>query len=106
MKLFNLVLDSYYYPSSWTTGIIVPIFKSGNTSDPSTYLEITLSNCIGKVFNKMLNNRLRQYLTDNNNISDKQIMVNLKDVQTFLKIRQQGQCIKLCQILEFCITQI
>jgi hypothetical protein len=61
-KLFNLVFSSGIYPKIWSIGYITPLHKSGSTSDPSNYRGITLSDIIGKLFNRVLNNRLSHIL--------------------------------------------
>ena len=58
-KLFNNILSTGKFPVVWEKGIIVPIFKSGETCNPSNYKGIT----IGKLFLKILNNRLDNFLT-------------------------------------------
>ena len=72
-KLFNLVFSSGNYPSLWATGRIISIHKKGDTSDPGNYRGITISSCLGKIFNSVLNNRLCNYLECNNIISEEQI---------------------------------
>ena len=57
-KLCNSCLARGYFPDSWSEGHIVPIFKSGDTSDPSNYRGITLLSTLGKLFSRILNNRL------------------------------------------------
>ena len=57
-KLFNSCLARGYFPDSWSEGHIVPIFKSGDTSDPGNYRGITLLSTLGKLFSRVLNNRL------------------------------------------------
>ena len=37
VKLFNFIISKGTFPDSWSTGMITPIFKSGNRSDPSNY---------------------------------------------------------------------
>ena len=59
--LFNNVLNTREYPSSWSTGIICPIHKSGPTNDPTNYRGITLLNCMGRIFNAVLKNRLTEW---------------------------------------------
>lgn len=34
-KLFNIVLKSTLFPSSWTESMIKPLFKTGDVRDPS-----------------------------------------------------------------------
>ena len=72
-KLFNLIMESETFPTQWSEGLITPIFKAGDHYDPSNYRGITISNCLGKLFTKILNTRLINYLTDNNIISKYQI---------------------------------
>ena len=58
---------------SWTNGIIVPIHKTGNIKDPNNYRGITISSCLGKLFTKILANRLTCWLISNNILAEQQI---------------------------------
>lgn len=40
--LFNQILESGKFPSDWSTGIIIPIYKKGDINDPNNYRKITL----------------------------------------------------------------
>jgi hypothetical protein len=70
-KLFNLVLSSGIYLKIWSIAYtcITPLHKSGSTSDPSNYRGITLSDIIGKLFNRVLNNRLSKFFISHNIIN-------------------------------------
>ena len=72
-KLFNLIFSSGLYPSSSALGYISPIFITGDSSNPENYLGITITSNIGKVFNMVLNNRLDQFLEENQIIEKVQI---------------------------------
>ena len=73
VSLFQYCFTNSTVPKSWQTSIIQPIFKgSGHRNDPSTYRGITIQSCITKVFCKVLNNRLRNYLEVNEIIKDEQ----------------------------------
>ena len=47
-------------PPQWREGLIVNLFKKGDKEDPGNYRGITLLSVAGKVFCKVLNNRLVQ----------------------------------------------
>ena len=72
-KLFNAILRSGIYPTSWHDSYICPIYKSGSRSDPSNYRGIAINTILGKVFSIILNNRLEKFITSNNLIDDTQI---------------------------------
>ena len=62
-KYFNLIYSTATIPSSWTIGIIKPIYKGkGDKNDPDNYRPITILSCIGKLFTSILNNRINKYL--------------------------------------------
>jgi len=60
-------------PQSWRDADIRPIAKAGK--DPSTissYRPISLTSCIGKCMERVVNNRLKYYLETNHKLSDYQ----------------------------------
>ena len=61
-KLFNTILYLGVMPKNWCGGLITPVFKSGNRSDPSNYRGICVSSCLGKLFCSILNQRLLEYV--------------------------------------------
>ena len=63
--LFNAIFDNGEFPSIWNIGMIVPLFKSGNVSDPSNYRGISLLNISGKLFATILERRLRAWVDIN-----------------------------------------
>ena len=56
--LFNIVLNSGYFPNKWTEGVIVPIHKKGSKNLVDNYRGVTLLSTLGKLFTRLLNNRL------------------------------------------------
>ena len=62
LALFNLVWDSEYAPSYWREGLIVSLFKKGDREDPGNYRGITLLNVVGKLYSRVINNRLLKHL--------------------------------------------
>ena len=73
VKIFNSVLQSGKYPEAWLKGYIVPIYKGDDVSDPKNYRGITITNCIGKLFNSVINNRLDAHFNSRNIIDECQI---------------------------------
>ena len=65
--LFNHILDTGSIPSNWQVGKIVPIYKKGDTSEPSNYRAITITNCSGKLFTQLLNTRLSFFVNIHEN---------------------------------------
>ena len=72
-KLFNSVLTTGIFPTSWAKGIIVPIFKNGLLDDPSNYRALTIGSNICKLFTKILNTRLDNFLIKRNIASPEEI---------------------------------
>ena len=73
VKLFNLILQSGKMPDVWCQGLITPIYKSGDKSDPTNYRGICVSSCLGKLFCSILNRRLHLYFEENKILHNSQI---------------------------------
>jgi hypothetical protein len=61
LSLFNKIFTSGYFPESWSEGYVVPLHKKGNINDESNYRGITLLSTLGKLFTRILNNRLTEW---------------------------------------------
>ena len=72
VDLFNMLYSTGYYPESWTTGIIVPIYKKGDRKIPGNYRGITLTSTMSKLFTFILNKRFCDWLDDANILSGTQ----------------------------------
>ena len=73
VKIFNQILKSRSYPDNWTTGYVSPLFKTGNPFVKDNYRGITITSCLGKLFNSVLNTRIEEFLIENKLIPDVQI---------------------------------
>ena len=63
-KWFNIILSSGIVRTSWTIGIIKPLYKGkGSKDNPDSYRGITLLSCLGKLFTSILNNRILNYVS-------------------------------------------
>ena len=72
-KLFNKVLGTGKFPELWAKGFIVPIYKNGPKDDPNNYRGITIGSSVGKLFSKILNTRLVNFITKQQIIGPEQI---------------------------------
>ena len=73
IKLFNLILQSGKMSDIWCQGLITPIYKAGDKSDPTNYRCICVSSCLGKLFSSILNQRLHLYFEENKILHNSQI---------------------------------
>lgn len=62
-ELYNIILQTEVFPEAWSASLIHPIYKGkGNPKNTNSYRGISLLPCIGKVFTKLLNSRLVQWM--------------------------------------------
>ena len=73
VALFNIILNTGRVPTQWCTGIILPMYTNKGSHDhPNDYRGITLLSCLEKLFTNIINNRLAQYLEDDNILGEEQ----------------------------------
>ena len=60
--LYELCRKWKMTPRQWKEGIVVPIYKKGDRLSPSNYRGITLLSCVGKLYSRILDSRLRNYV--------------------------------------------
>ena len=61
VTLFNKIFELGYFPETWSDGFIVPLHKKGSLNDVNNYRGITLLSALGKLFTRVLNNRLTDW---------------------------------------------
>ena len=59
--LFNFVFENGIFPNEWTKGLLVPLHKKGSINIKENYRRITLLSVVGKLFTRVLNNRLNKW---------------------------------------------
>ncbi|XP_065092047.1 uncharacterized protein LOC135712888 [Ochlerotatus camptorhynchus] len=73
LDLFNKLWTTDSYPASWRESLVIPIPKtSKNTKDTTKFRPIALTSCMSKVFERMVNRRLRTFLETNNLLDHRQ----------------------------------
>jgi hypothetical protein len=71
--IFNNCMNNLYFPTAWKTAHTVMIPKPGKCpNDPKSYRPISLLSITGKIFEKILTNRLQLTLESNNHLPPEQ----------------------------------
>lgn len=74
LQLFNNILDTGIYPCQWKIATVIPILKIDKPAcDPCSYRPISLTSCMGKVFEKIINGRLTWWLESNSFLDQNQL---------------------------------
>ena len=67
LDAFNQIWTSREYPDIWRKEIKLPFLKPGKDAHlPESYRPITLTSCVGKLMERMINHRLVWFLEKNN----------------------------------------
>lgn len=62
-EIFNSCLELSYWPSYFKSAKVIPILKSGkDPSDAGNYRPISLTNCIGKIFEKLVKEEIEKFV--------------------------------------------
>lgn len=72
LHIFNLSITKGIFPSQLKTAKVTPIFKAGDPSDPGNYRPISVLPCFSKILERIMYNRLYEYLVQNNILYKKQ----------------------------------
>lgn len=60
-NLFNKIFETGVFPEEWVEGFIIPLHKKGNLNNVENYRGITLLSALGKLFSRVINNRLSEW---------------------------------------------
>ena len=60
--LFNIIYVHEVHPDAWCDGFIVPIHKNNNIMDVNNYRGIIISNCICKLFLRIITKRKEDFM--------------------------------------------
>ena len=72
-SLFNVILSTGKFPSDWSVSLISPVHKKGSWYDILNFRGISLTPCISKFFETVLNNRLLNWCGEKNILSKAQL---------------------------------
>ena len=74
LYFFNLTWKSGKLPLSWKNAVIKPILKKGKPAeDTKSYRPISLTSCLGKICERMVNERLYWWLESNKLLDPHQV---------------------------------
>ena len=59
--LFNKLYEMGYFPKEWSEGYIIPLHKKGSINEVENFRGITLLSTLGKLFSRVINNRLSEW---------------------------------------------
>lgn len=71
--LYNLSIRTNVIPSDWKAALVTPLPKKGDTTDPSNLRPISITHICGKLLEKIVNQRLMDYLEYNKLLFDYQM---------------------------------
>ena len=60
-NLFNKLFEIGKFPDDWSKGYVIPLHKKGNANEVENYRGITLLSSLGKLFTRVINNRLNEW---------------------------------------------
>ena len=72
LHIFDLSIKQGIFPNDMKIAKVTPIFKSGEKDDPGNYRPISVLPCFSKILEKIMYNRLYEYLTKNDILYKKQ----------------------------------
>ena len=71
LKIFNTLFISTYFPEQWKHATVIPVHKTGkDPTKPTNYRPVALTSCLRKLFERMLNERLIDFLIQKNILAD------------------------------------
>ena len=72
VDIFNLSLRTARFPDDWKLAKVTPVFKDGNRNDCGNYRPISVISVVAKVFEKLVYQQLKSFMTINNVLVDQQ----------------------------------
>ena len=73
LVLFNNIWESGEFPAAWREAVVIPLLKPGKDgSDPLHYRPISLTSCLCKLMEKLVNLRLSWFLEQRNILTNAQ----------------------------------
>ena len=71
-NIFNKSIQLGTFPSKLKMAKVIPIFKSGDETEPNNYRPISLLSCFNRIFEKLAFERLKSLIDERKTISSSQ----------------------------------
>ena len=71
-QIFNTFFSLGLYPKSCKIAKVIPLFKSGDNTNCENYRPISVLTQINKIFEKLVHDRLNNFITENNLLTNYQ----------------------------------
>ena len=62
VEMFNHSLEACFLPVAWKAATVVPIFKGGDKTQPSSYRPVSLTSIVVKLLERIIRNRICEFL--------------------------------------------
>ena len=73
LRLINMTFDKGHIPKAWRNAVISPILKKGKPQeDLNSYRPISITSCLGKIAERMINSRLYWWLESSGHLHSSQ----------------------------------
>lgn len=72
LSLVNRIIVEGYFPEELKSSVVIPVYKKGLENDIENYRQISLLSVISKIIEKIICNRIGDYLEKNNILTDSQ----------------------------------
>ena len=72
LYIFDLSIRTGKFPNSMKIAKVTPVFKTGDKTNPSNYRPISVLPCFSKILERIMYNRVFNYILDNNFLYKKQ----------------------------------
>ena len=76
MHPLSVLFESFFsvggVPTAWKAAIITPLFKKGQSSDPSNYRPVSITSVFGKIMERVIASSMLQHFKQNNLLNDNQ----------------------------------
>jgi hypothetical protein len=72
VSLFKTIINKGVVPNDWKKAYVIPIYKSGDRSNPSNYRPVSLTCIASKIFEKVLYDAIYSHLGKNDLLTNRQ----------------------------------